>query len=341
MKRAINYVFALAAGLLLFVACKNQGDVKDQGNDNPVFQTDAALKTITGNIVSHPKDASLYFRRGNMLHKLQMDSLALKDFKTAVNLDSNNSVYYSAIGDLIFENKDIAGSVSWIQKAIAKNPADEKAHLKIAKLFLYIKDYGKSFAEINIVLRADVHNPEAYFLKGMVYKDMKDTAKAISNFQTAVQEDPDYRVAVLKLAQLYSAKNDPIALSYMDKAFLMDSTDVSPLFDKAVYFQNRKDTAKAKELYTACILRNHHYADAYFNMGFLLLQQDSFQKAWRQFNLVVKNDPLNSTGYYNRGVCSELLDSVQNAIADYKIATSLDTSYKSPKIALRRLKVLK
>ena len=330
----------LLAGILLFIGCGNPKGGTDLGNDNPVFQKDSLLRDITMKIAGNPKDATLFYKRGSYLHKIQYDSLALKDFKMASSLDTNNASYYSAIGDLLFENHDLAGSVTWIQKAISKNPSDKKAHLKIAKLFLYIRDYAKAFAEINNnVLRVDVHNPEAYFLKGMIYKDLRDTDKAISSFQTAIQESADYRDAVVQLGLLYSAKKDPLTPDYLDKAYMMDSSDVMPIFAKGVYYQELKDTVRAKEEYKKCILKNHHYANAYFNMGYLLLQQDSVLKAWRQFDLVVKNDPRNPTGYYNRGVCSEIMDSVKSAISDYKIAASMDTAYKSPKNALKRLKV--
>ena len=272
-----------------------------------------------------------------MLHKRQYDSLALKDLKMATTLDTGKAEYYSAVGDLLFENKDLTGSAEWIQKAIARNPADKKAHLKIAKLLLYIGNFPAAFKEINIVLMKDVHNPEAYFLKGMVYKDMKDTAKSISSFMTAIQENPDYHDATVQLGLLYTAKKDPIGLRYLDNAFKLDTMDVFPIFAKGVYYQEMKDFAAAKEEYKKCIMRNTHYTDAYFNMGYILMQQDSAQKAWRQYNIVTKVDPMNPAGYFNRGVCSEMMDSIKNAVADYRMASGMDSSYTSPKEALARL----
>jgi tetratricopeptide (TPR) repeat protein len=327
--------------MILFIGCKNHSTNTAVTETDPIFQNDPKLKNITQQIHNSPTDAALYYERGTMLYKMQLDTLALNDYKKASSLDTNNAAYYSAVGDLLFENKDINGSVQWIQKAIAKDPTDRKAHLKVAKLFLYIKDYGKAFAEINTVLRTDVHNPEAYFLKGMVYKDMKDTAKAISNFETSVQESPDYRPAVEQLGLMYSAEKKPIALQYLDNAYRMDTTNVFPIFAKGVYYQDAKNDAAAKEAYIKCIMKDRHYADAYFNMGYMLMQEDSVAKAWRQYNIVTHIDPANPTAYYDRGLCSELMDSIRNAVADYKQAYLLDTSYKSPKAALKRLKVMR
>lgn len=341
MKCACLRYLPLLAGVLFFISCNNhKSDTANKDIETaPVFSENPRVKSITEQINKSPKDAALYFERGSMLHKLKLDTLALKDYKKAASLDTNKAQYYSAVADMLFENKDINGSIDWIQKAIIKDPTDRKAHLKIAKLFLYLQNYSKAFAEINIVLRVNVYDPEAYFLKGMIYKDMKDTARAISNFQTAVQVSPDYKDAVIQLGQLFSAKKDPLALKYFDNAYKIDSTDVFPIFAKGVYYQNEKDYPKAKEEYRKCILRNMHYVDAYFNLGYMYMQEDSIEKSFRQYDIVTKIDPINPAAYYNRGLCNEMMNKINEAVADYRQASSLDTAYKSPKEALRRLKV--
>lgn len=336
MKSAWIKYFPVVFGLMLFTGCKNGGS-SAADDSNPIFKTDPGLKVLTEQIHKSPKDAALFFERGNLLHKLQRDTLALKDYKTAAAMDTTKAEYFSTIGDMLFEHKDISGSVEWIEKAIRKNPEDRKAHLKIAKLFLYLKTPERAFSEINIVLRKNPYDPEAYFLKGMIYKDLKDTSKAISSFQTAVQVAPEYREAVIQLGLMYSAKKNPLAIQYLDNAYKMDTTDVFPIYARGVYFQNNNEYAKAKEEYRKCIMRDRHYADAYFNMGYMLMQEDSTEKAWRQYDIVTKIDPLNPTAYYNRGLCSEMMAKVKEAVADYKQAIYLDSAYASPKDALRRL----
>jgi tetratricopeptide (TPR) repeat protein len=331
--------FPIVLATLLFLGCSNPTGNKASSDKDPIFQSDPKLKKITDQINKSPTNAGLFFERGNLLYKMQLDSLALKDYKTASSLDTANAEYYSAVGTVLFEHKDLTGAVEWIQKAIKHNPDDRKAHLKIAKLFLYIKDYKRAFEEINVALRANVYEPEAYFLKGMVYKNMGDTTKAISSFLTTLNVSPDYRPAIMQLAGLYAAKKDSVALRYYDNAFRLDSTDVKPLFAKGVYYQQSKDYVAAKAEYKRCILRNRHFADAYFNLGVILLDQDSVQKAYRQYDLVAIIDPRNSTAYFNRGLCAEIMDSMSNAIRDYRIAVRLDSSYQSPKEALKRLKV--
>ena len=336
MKSALHQYILPIFFILFLLSC---GQHTATLEDNAIYNSDPRLKEITGRINNNPKSAELFFARGKMLYKLKQDTLALKDFKMATVLDTGNAAYFSAVGDVLFESKDINGSVEWLQKAIRINPAEPKARLKIAKLFLFTQDYPKAFEQINIVLRKNIYNPEAYFLKGMLYKDMKDTAKAISNFQTSLQVAPDYKDAVVQLGLMYSAKNDPLAIKYFDNAYHMDSTDVMPVFARGVYYQNNNDFVKAKEEYRKCIIRNTHYFDAYFNLGYILMQQDSAEKAFRMYDIVAKMQPDNPTAYYDRGVCNEMLKKIPEAVLDYKKAAVLDTGYHSPRIALKRLTV--
>lgn len=329
MKRTLS-VLALA---MLFMACGE----KQTDEENSLFNTEPALKGISAEIKKHPEKADLYFERASILDQMELDTLALEDYKKAISLDSTKAEYYSAIGDMLFEHKEVESSVVWLEKALALNPNDKRAHLKLAKMFLFIKEYNKAFAEINTVLRQDVYNPQGYFLKGMIYKDMKDTAKAISNFQTAAEVAPDFREAVLQLGIMYSGMNDKTALQYYDKAFAMDSTDVFPLYGKGVYYQNREDYEQAKIEYIKTIKQDRYYVNAYYNIGYIYMQQDSLEKAMRQYDIITKLEPDNPEGYLNRGLCYELMGRKEEAIIDYKQALVFDEDYKDAKEGLARL----
>jgi len=330
-------IVSFVAMLVLF-ACKQKPEPAANNDNNEIFSQNPALKTITDKVNDHPNNAGLYYQRGNILHSMKQDSLALKDFNKAVTLDSTRSEYYSAVGDLLFEHKDVSGSLKWIKKAIELNPEDPKARLKIAKLDVYLRDYPNAFKEINTVLRQDAMIPEAYFLKGMIYKDIKDSSnKALSSFLTAVQIMPDYKDALMQIGLLYDQQNDSLALKYYENAFRSDTGDVSPLYAKGMYYQARKRMEEAKNEYKKCITHDRNFADAYFSTGFILMQEDSFEKARRQFDLVTKISPNDAGAYYNRGLCSELMNDIKNAEADYEQALVFDKDYKEAKEGLKRI----
>ncbi len=337
MKLYFKSFLVVLVGSVVIFACKPKATY--QPDTDPIFKNDAALKEMTEAITKNPEDASLFFARGVALRKMKLDSLALKDLRHATDLDTTKAEYLSYIGDYLFESNDFQNSITWFEKAIAKNPKDPKTHLKIAKLFYYLKEYKKAEEQINMVQRQNVYDPETYFLEGMILKELKDTVHAISRFQTAIEQNPDYKDAIIQLGLLYAAKKDTLAIKYLEKAYKTDSNDVTTIYAKGVYFQQHEDYTKAIEEYKRCILKNSHYINAYFNLGWIYMQQDSMEKSYRQYDIVTKLEPDNPTAYFNRGLCSEILKKPKEAVIDYRRALLLDHNYQSPKKALDRLKV--
>jgi tetratricopeptide (TPR) repeat protein len=336
--RTYGYLL-LSAFLSLFVlsSCKNRSQPKAAAASTSVFEQ-GAIGALTEQIEDNPKNAENYYQRGLALHKLHQDSLALNDFKKAISIDSTKSQYMSAVGDLLFEHKDLTGSVKWLERALQRNPADVRAHLKLAKVMIFTQEYPKAFAEVNTVLRNDAFNPEGYFLKGIIYKELKDTGKAISSFQTCINVAPDYREAMIQLGLLYTYKDNPLGERYLENAFKLDTTDSMPLYAKALHQQNKGQYEPAKQQYRDIIRRDPQYADALFGMGFILLQQDSLEKARRQFDLVTKIEPNNAKAYYNRGLCSELMNQKGDAIRDYEQALTFNKDMQQAKEGVNRLK---
>ncbi len=327
--------FLLVLSFCLFACNFSSSRKGHKQGDKPIS---SELSKVSEAIAKHPKDATLLFERSKLYRSAKHDSLALADLFKAIKIDSLQSNYYSSIADILFEHKDISGSVQWIQKAIKLNPDNETAHLRIAKIFLFTGEYPKAFTEINTVLRSDVYNAEAYFLKGMCYKNMKDTTKAISSFQTAVQTDPKYVDAHMQLALIFKAKHNPMALSYFENAFKADTTNMEPLYGEGMFWQDQNMFAEAKKVFHRCVLVNSQYEKAYYNTGWMLLQEDSAEKAIRQFDMAidVKQDYVEA--YFNRGLCYEILEKFEPAIIDYNQVLIFNPDYQPAKTALQRAK---
>ena len=323
---------ALCIGALFLYSCNGR---KHPTGTGPLYS--ATIQPLTEAIANDTGNATHYFDRGKALHKLKEDSLALLDYKHATQLDTTHSEYFSAVGDLLFEHKDITGSVPWLQHAVKINPRDKQAHLKVAKVMLFIKKYPEAFSELNDVLRDDAQQPEAYFLKGMIYRDLKDTAKAISSFETALNVQPDYRDAAMELGMILTQRNDSLGLGYLRNAWKMDTTDVAPLYARGVYYQQHEQYEPAKAAYHEIEAHNKNYGPAYFNTGYILLQQDSMEAAIHQYDLYLTLQPNDPRGHYTRGLCYELSNNKQAATDDYKQAIALDSAYAEPRKGLQRV----
>ena len=77
-----------------------------------------------------------------------------------------------------------------------------EAHLKLAEMYLYLKRYKDAIVQTNEVLKVDGNNAKAYFIKGYVYADAKDTAKAIVSYETCIEKEPGYYEALFELGKI-------------------------------------------------------------------------------------------------------------------------------------------
>lgn len=172
---------------------------------------------------------------------------------------------------------------------------------------------------------------------GMNFRELKDTVRAINSFQSAVEFDPDLTDAWILLGQLYQGLGDPLALQYFENALRVDSLSVAAYHAKAVYLNDLGKPLEALEVYREINLRFPQYEDAYFNAGLIYLDQDSIDKAYQQFDLLIRVSPIHIQGYYYRGLTEELSGHPEKARQDYEQALKFAPNYTLPKEGLQRL----
>jgi tetratricopeptide (TPR) repeat protein len=326
MKKSINFnLFLIMVSLILLQAC---------GNNGATNKANKTLADFAAKIKEKPSDASLYYKRGQYYQLIEKDSLAIVDFIKAVDLDSTKAVYYSTAADILFDKKD-PRSIGFIKKAIALNPNDVVALTKIATMQLYTKNYPDAFKSINTVLRIDVYNYDAYFLKGMCYKDMGDTISAMSSFKTASQISPDVPAPLMQLAML--SKDEKQSLLYYENAFNADTNNVEALNGIGMIHQQNKNLPEAKKAFIRCITAKPGYAKAYYNMGCIAMDEDSIEKAQRQFDIAIKNEPQYVEAFYNRGLCKEMMNDALGALKDYEQALMIDADFQLAVAGKKRL----
>src|SRR6185369_1058886 len=145
------------------------------------------------------------------------------------------------------------------------------AMLKLAELYFYVKKYDKSIEYINMALKINKYNAKAYFMKGMNYKEIKDTAKAISSMQTAVEQDQTYYNAYMQLGILNAAQKNPLAVQYYKNALRIQPNSTEAWYDIGKYYQDVMDWTQASEAYATLLKIDPKYKNAFYNLGVINL----------------------------------------------------------------------
>jgi tetratricopeptide (TPR) repeat protein len=319
---------------LLFFSC---GEKKPQQKSSPANITPA--DALTEQIAKEPGNADLYFQRAKWNLSTKKIKAAENDILKAISIDSTKSNYHLLKADICFAGFHIMEAENAFKKTIALDPNNIDAYLKLAELNLYTKKYEDAIMNANEALRIDKHRSKAYFIKGFVYKETKDTLRAISSFQTCVEQDPGYYDAIIQLANLYATHNDPIALQYYNNALKLQPHSVEALYDRGLFYQNTGQVEKAVKDYNELLKIDPTYGFAYFNIGFIAMKfEKDYPKAVTYFTSALTNEAHYVEAYYNRGICYEKLGEIQKAKADYNEALNIYPTYDLAKKALKGLK---
>ena len=335
-------VFFWLPALYLFTTlttgCRNEAPSAAPANSGGSPEIARLSKLLEEN----PDNDSLYYQRSVAYWELEAYDEAIADATRAISMDTLKPGYYQLLADVLIDYRrpnDSRRAIEVMTKACDKFPDDLPTWLRISEIYLIVKQHGDALKALDHVLKRDPQNAEAYFTTGRVALDMGDTTRCVKSLQKSVLLDSENKDAWVFLGRLYTKKGNPLALQYFDNALRIDSTDVQTQEFKAAFYKSQGQFDNAFELYRKIITEHPDYSNAFFDMGLIYLEQDSLDKAWWNFDMATKTDPLFVIAYYYRGVASEEKGDLQTAIEDYKQAYKMSPNLPEPKAALDRLKI--
>lgn len=203
---------------------------------------------------------------------------------------------------------------------------------------MILQMHKESMKTIDQVLQIDPQNAEAFFMFGMNFKEMGDTARAINSFQTAVENDPELVDAWINLGQLHAALGNAIAGRYFETATRIDPKNIEALHARGYYQQSIGDLKGSLATFRKINRIDPKYAEGYFNAGLLLMDMDSIPAAYEKFDAAIKASPVHIQAFFYRGVAAEILGKKQQAKADYEQALKLAPDYTKAKEGLERVR---
>ena len=322
--------------MVMIVSCGGNKSKKENkiGKDSVAVE----LSKLNDEIEKSPNNADLYDKRANYYITKKEFELALSDVRQAMNIDSTKANYFLTLSDIYFAQGKATASQNALQKSIALDPEFIEGYMKLAELNLYLKKYEKTFELIDKALELDKLNAKAYFMKGMTYKEMGDTAKAVKAFKTTIDQDPEYYHAFIELGLLYSLKHNKLALEYFNSAIRLNPKSVEAYYALGMFCQENDKMNEALNAYTKIIQLEPKNKYAHYNMGYIhLVYLKVYDMAIKHFTNAIKCDPNYAEAFYNRGYSYELLGDIGNAREDYKEALRIKVNYQRAIEGMNRL----
>lgn len=344
MKFITHSLLQLVLALLLsgsFFSCSSSNDTPKENSAAPADTTPLGkqISALDKEIASDPGNAELIHRRARLFMQKGDMTAAMSDITRVMQIDSSQSDYWITMADIHLASAKAAQSKRALEKSLELDPKNKLGYEKLAELYFIAQQYKESIAKLDEVLKLDINNPKAYFMKGMCFRDMGDTTRAISSFQTSIEQKPDYYEPFMQLALIYHSRNDKLALQYYDGALRINPGSTEALYSRGLWYQeNEKNFDKAIQDYTSAVQLNPKLETAHFALGYLHFQYlKVYDQAIRHYNDAISAAPNWPEAYFNRGLCYEALGNVAAANADYEKALKIRPDYQAALNALGRV----
>lgn len=280
----------------------------------------------------------LYFERAKLYAKLEDYKSALSDMKSVLILDSTKAAYYQTLGEIYLKMTAVKPSKSAFIKALSLDSSLAEANMRLGQMAFYQKEYENAIRQLNSALRKNVNLAEAYYWKGMVYKEQGNEKLARSSFQTATEQDPRFGKGYMQLGLM--AKADTVALAFFNSAIRADSTQADFHYARGLTQHRLGQLSEAEASYRAALRHDNAKvisADTYFALGEVLTQQKRFPDATAAYQLGYEARDGFFKALYFKGQAYEKMKDFGNARATYEEILRKYPDYVEVKAALRGL----
>ena len=346
MRKIVFLLLLMVPVALLFNSC----DKCNKANHSNAVVTDSSsipeIDKITQEIKKDSLNPFLYFKRAQVYEANNDFKSAATDMYLALTIDSLRPEFYTYAANLFMKSGEPQRGIALMNKAITTDSSNSVFYVKAAEL-AYVDttikgNYLLALEYLNTAITKDMQNADIYFFKGNVFKEMGDTVKAISSFQTATELNPKYYDAYVQIGLLLKNRKNKEAEKYFDNAIKVSDKPEDALYAKASIYkeqgvalyeankeaQSKAQLNKAVENFKKVIEVNYRNVEAYMGVGFCYYQMDSLQEAYEFYDKALKIAPTYAGAYFSKGLCAEDLGKTKEAIMLYQNCLNIDPTFE-------------
>ncbi|MBN1499367.1 MAG: tetratricopeptide repeat protein [Spirochaetes bacterium] len=225
---------------------------------------------------------------------------AEKSFKRATEIDPGFKTAYMNLGVTYDRQGKKAEALELYKTVVEKYPNYPKGLLNLAIGYRNIKDYDNAFKIIERLIKTRENLADAYGEYGYIYLQKKDYPKSIKNYQTSLKYDASNKYSLVNIAQAYYDSGDyNNSFTYYSKCLRLYpdyESAATGMVNTTIQFRDKKDYPNAVKSAQVLIELKVKLSEAYFELGYIALQQSDYVNAEKNFRTSLDN---NSTNVYS------------------------------------------
>lgn len=222
-------------------------------------------------------------------------------------------------------------------------------------------NYHDAIDILNVLIRHDAKDFDAYFLRGIAKYNLDDLLGADADFSEAVRLNPVFTGAYYyraitrsRLGNYDDALNDfkqaielrpdlpdpyysrgvtrllnqqfEAAIADFDIFIRYEKRHVAAYINRGISYLNLKDTTKAYENFELAIRTNREEPEAYNRRGGLYLAEERYEEAYADFDKATQCDSMFLPAFFNRALANNYLNRPMRSIDDLNRVIELDST---------------
>lgn len=275
------------------VACGG-GDQEEEKTEKELYAMEEAdqIAYLDKKIEANPNLPSLYVRRGELRLKEEEYQAAIADFKEALKLDSTNKWAWYKMAKAQRKTGNVVQLISSGLKAKNLGLKDQGLYTLLGEGYFLLKKYDRALLYLNNSLKMNPYEPSAYYYKGLVYREKGDTARAISSFQTTIEQEPNFFDAYNTLAETLMKQGKwRTAQEYLETGLSRVPAEGIMNYNLGVVLQQTGHGDSSKQYYRKALAEEPQLADAAFNLATLFFQKRTYDSAAVYYDKAWKANP--------------------------------------------------
>jgi len=306
------------------------------GTTEETKQTQVTAENIDSLLTAHPDSVPLLLKRGEMRFANYQFDLSMQDAAKAYRLEKNNPKAKLLFAEVLNNRsgrtpEDVANAQALYQDILKKEKKNVRALVGVASTYTYQQKFEESFEYLNKALRIDRHYRNAYVLKGTNFMTMGQKEKAISSYETAVQQDPEFYEAYFFLANIYEADGNSQCVEYYRNALELRPDSREIRYKLAYAQQNFGKIPDAQKNYRvlASDTIDFYSNRGYFHQGYIhQFETQDIDSAIYFYNEALKAEPRHVESWHNLGMCYDWAGNKSKALQSFGKALKYDPEFE-------------
>lgn len=292
-------------------------------------ETDRSHKDFTQALELSSQFIPAYEGRANLLRDQGKCDLAISDYSEIMRIRPDRPIAYFGRGICLIDKGQIERAIADLDQVIKLDANNAGGHAGLAwgmkaRINSSRGEFDAAIAGLSEALKLNSKHAAFYVERGAAWSSKGDVAKAMADFQQAIQLDTTNSAGVAvvawsAIAQLHTRENQlDAAITDYGEAIRLDPARPALYINRASVWSRRGDDARALEDYNNAIKMDPNDAMGHIARGDFYRGKGDYEVAIADYNNAIEKERDDLTAYGNRGLARFYQGQHEKAADDFK-----------------------